>query len=840
MRSDHTPFRRFRARVVMVLLTLLGVGSAGAWNQPTHKAVNHQAVEKFKVAFGGARKFTLGPVNFAEFYTGVGLIGARYFAATTTPDRRTLQLTAWVTEGGDWADEPQLYAAVRHFYDPLALSGVHYLTDQSTAHGRYDQPMVDAVTWALSAADNPFSWHEALVAYKRAMEIPEDGQTPGVIRGSHFKLDIALHPKDRAEEREIHLARAYRALGETMHLLADMVQPAHVRNDSHPRDEPVEDAVHAADVRALASAPVDARMVPDLRSAGGGARHRPEQLFLTLAEFTNRSFYSSDTVYDGPSGVNPRNQENPYPRPQFKHLLPRKVKVKKDGTDVAKATEEGTELDAWVAPFLGGTIPMATKGTYWHYVPPSFAKQQARVLIPIAIHAAADLMHQFYPTMELQGRFDDPELLVDNRDRKPLARHRVEVEATMVHHLDEDPAWNDEGLSISYAGPAELVFERGGRLRRTVPLAFQQGRLTQAHDHRGTMVDGPLSLYLRLGKGPALPRPEAHTALEDGDAVYVRVKAGSRTFSGPKLHYAFPVQRVEAVFQDLGLRPDEAAPGLGVRRIAVTADAVNRSFPARPDGQQLVPEYTGTMELAFIDERGRLNKTIPVWFEEGRLSRISDPQGNLVPEPLVLYGDESSRQKLTDWEELYQVEPEHTVSLVLWVDDRRLIRSNSWTYGVESEEVDGTYSGTLRLGGTEKLRDAIVTMFSYGFYPVALAICKATDRPPMSLAEVRSAVDNATTSHVVEVPLSMTVVSEGARRVTVDVTVTGDGGVDTRVTSTGSYHNGELRFKIRFPDGAELDMTGHLQGVRLTGTASGSAWGVVGDALEGSWSVRRE
>lgn len=840
MGGDRTLRSSSLTRRWVLAVALLAAGTTEAWNQKTHKAVNHQAVEKFKIAFGGAGKYRLGPVDFDEFYTGVGLIGARYLAATTSPDRRTLQLTAWVTEGGDWADEPQLYAAVRHFYDPLALSGVHYLTDQSTAHGRYDQPMVDAVTWALSATDNPFCWHEALAAYKRAMETPEDGQTPGEIRGSHFKLDIALHPKDRAEEREIHLARAYRALGETMHLLADMVQPAHVRNDSHPRDEPVEDNVHAADVLALAGAPVDAKMVPDLKSAGGSRLHRPEQLFFVLASFTNRSFYSSDTVYDGPSGVNPRNQEIPYPRPQFKDLAQRKVKVKTDGTDLAGATEEGTELDAWVAPFLGDTIPLATKGLYWHYVPPSFAKQQARVLIPIAIHAAADLMHQFFPTLELEGRFDDPELLVDDPERKPLARHRVEVEGTMVHRVDQDPAWEDEGLTISYTGAADLVFERNGRLRRTVPLAFQQGRLARFEDHQGEMVDSPLRLYLRQGKGPALPKAEAHTAVEDGDAVYVRVKAGSRTFAGPKLHYAFPVERVDAVFEDLGLRPDEGAPAMGVRRIAVTAEAENRSFPARPDGTQLAPAYTGAMELAFVDERGRLSKTVPVWFEEGRLTRISDPQGRLVTEPLVLYGDESSRQKLTDREKLYEVKPEHAVSLVLWVDDGRLIRSNTWVYGVESEEVDGTYSGTLRLGGTEKLRRWVVTMFSYGFYPVAQAIAKATNSPPLSMDQVRTAVDGATTSHVVEVPLALTVTSESPRRVTVEVTVTSDEGVETRATSAGSYANGELRFKVSFPDGSELDMTGRLQGVTLTGTATGRAWGVVTDAVEGSWTVRRE
>jgi hypothetical protein len=828
-------------RWFLVVVALLAASPIGAWDQETHTAINQEAVVKFEKAFAGEPKYILGPLNpKREFYTGVGLISAHYFAATLRPSQRTLEWKVWIAKGGDWADEPQLYAAVRHFYDPLALSGSHHLTDQSAAHARYDQPMMDAVTWALSAADNPFCWREALTAYKRAMEIPEDGQKPDVIRGSHFKLDVALRPKDRAEEREIHLARADRGLGETLHLLADMTQPAHVRNDSHPRDEPVEDNVNAKDVGDFAGKSVDARMVPQLRSAGGGRLHLPEQLFYVLASFTNRHFYSSDTVYDGPAGVNPRNQEIPYPSPQFSDLKRRTVKINTDGDDIAVAGKDGTELDAWVGSFVGETIPLATEGLYWYYVSPAFAKRQARVLIPIAVNACADLMHQFYPTLELEGRFEDPELLVDEVKRKPLARHRVEVGGTMVHHVDRDPAWEEQELSISYSGPAGLVFSNDGRVRREIPVVFHEGRLTQYRDHRGDLVDGPLHLHLHQVTGPRPPKAEAHTGIDDGDVVYVEVKAGSRTFTGPKLRYTFPVDRIEAEFSDLGLRPDEDDSGLGVRRIAVAAEAINRTFDRRPGEIQLAPAFTGPVDLAFVDEEGRLSKTVPLWFEEGRLSRISDPGGRLIDEPLVLYGDESSQQKLTDQEEVYEVEPGHTVSLVLRVDEDRRIRSNVWTYGQESEEIDGTYHGTLRIGGSEKLRGFVVNVFSVAFYPVAQAIAKMADAPPMSFAEVRDAVDDNTTTNTVEAPITLTVVTESARRVAIDLTISMEDGTDTRVAGSGTFQGGELRFSVRFRDGSELEMAGRLRGSTLRGTATGHAWGVVGDAAHGSWRVRRE
>lgn len=119
------------------------------------------------------------------------------------------------------------------------------------------------------------------------------------------------------------------------------------------------------------------------------------------------------------------------------------------------------------------------------------------------------------------------------------------------------------------------------------------------------------------------------------------------------------------------------------------------------------------------------------------------------------------------------------------------------------------------------------------------AIAKATGSPPMTMAQVRAAVDSATTSHTAEVPITLTIVSESGRRIAVDATITGEDGTDTRVSGTGTFHNGELKFDVRFRDNSELEMTGRLQGATLTGTATGRAWGVVGDAAEGAWSVRR-
>ena len=97
--------------------------------------------------------------------------------------------------------------------------------------------------------DNPFSFFVALSAYKAALEVRDDLPLPPALGSLHFKTSLSLAPKDHDDQRSLQLSRAYRALGESMHMLADMTQPAHVRNDSHPADEPIEAATFSDHVR---------------------------------------------------------------------------------------------------------------------------------------------------------------------------------------------------------------------------------------------------------------------------------------------------------------------------------------------------------------------------------------------------------------------------------------------------------------------------------------------------------------------------------------------------------------------------------------------------------------
>ena len=133
-------------------------------------------------------------------------------------------------EGGYSADEPELYASFRHFYDPIAEEQRRpaYLTDHIEELNSYFQvfaggmtinfvnPKVDARDWAINGTnheglgENEYSWNQGVKYIQKAFS----SQNP--------------------VEKSKLFAQGWRALGETMHLLADMTVPAHVRNDSHP------------------------------------------------------------------------------------------------------------------------------------------------------------------------------------------------------------------------------------------------------------------------------------------------------------------------------------------------------------------------------------------------------------------------------------------------------------------------------------------------------------------------------------------------------------------------------------------------------------------------------
>lgn len=337
------------------------------------------------------------------------------------PGDKAMSYSEWIEEGGFTADEPEMWQALRHFYDPTAPVGKRRLTDfkdwnlwAARNAGRLftNMPRLDAVAWAVegpadgSFKPNEYSWNRGVEFMRRAcfsQESPAD--------------------KDRL------FAAAWRSLGETLHLLADMTVPAHVRNDSHPglglvpligvtdrwgslKKDPYESTLEANVIRAdiydllagnshptldllrrfldpaLAEA-IDA--IPDREDPGAPERNI-RGLFHALALYTNRNFFSQDTFSGTLEGtaIAPANKMPAYASPRLEDCPP-------DGNYRVR------EIPGAGKTLMGVKDRLSTSG--WS-VSRAVAVSQGRVLIPAALYAGAKLLDWFIPRFEVAVTLD--------------------------------------------------------------------------------------------------------------------------------------------------------------------------------------------------------------------------------------------------------------------------------------------------------------------------------------------------------------------------------------------------------------------------------------------------
>lgn len=122
----------------------------------------------------------------------------------------SLQIYEWIQDGADFEDDGD--NPKNHFHNPLAK--VNRQSSWATA-GLNDFPFYgdSALLWAQNRNQNPtntdWSWD--------------------AVRFKYYNGLTATSPGDR----QAYLAQTFRGIGHLIHLLQDMAQPAHVRNDAH-------------------------------------------------------------------------------------------------------------------------------------------------------------------------------------------------------------------------------------------------------------------------------------------------------------------------------------------------------------------------------------------------------------------------------------------------------------------------------------------------------------------------------------------------------------------------------------------------------------------------------
>ena len=253
-----------------------------------HRTINLYAIKAFLNQVGNDPLFKKYDFQNGNDLMGMAVIQPGDWLDDIQEGLRTGKWYQWVIEGGYSADEPESYMSLRHFYDPLgANQGATYLTDHvdeilgSMAMGK--NPKMDAKWWG--ALHSPYS----------------------IDKGKEFMIS-AFSSSDSQEKEKLFVA-AWRSLGETMHLLADMTVPAHVRNDSHPgiwwtnliTDKYRADSYEAyvdQDIVDSCLGQADPDLLEEINSIPKDEDGflKVIQLFDIIAGYTNRNYFSLDTI----------------------------------------------------------------------------------------------------------------------------------------------------------------------------------------------------------------------------------------------------------------------------------------------------------------------------------------------------------------------------------------------------------------------------------------------------------------------------------------------------------------------------------------------------------------
>ena len=524
--------------IAILLMIITMPVSSFAWEQETHMRINLEAIKKFYEVFKDTEKYKNSPVIKDSVYKGLAVTNSTKWEKDHEMGVADKTFAGWLIHGGFSADEPHLYASVRHFFDPVPLDKP-WLTDQISLHGTWNYvtslevPNIDAKTWGISHKENPYSFESAMEYYYKALTIRDNKKPTGFFPTNISIKSMEVEAKTIEEERSLYLAAAFRALGETMHMMSDMTQPAHVRNDSHPKIEPLEQSINGWDVRTFVKdgLKVDSRISSMFISSGGTKKYSVDEMFLETAKYTNSNFFSEDTIYDKKLGVMPVNGEvdsnnEGYKSPQLSNLK------------AVNTNESFINYTTYFGEFNNEDIPLArrvynTENTSYK-ITSSMAQKQGSVLIPVSIAACSDLIDRFFPKLVLISNVVDEKVEKDQYGNEKLV---YTIDAQMNHEYEETDAWKDANLKIKYSGPGSLVITEKDKVVREIKVSFDEGKLFEIENYKKKMAYAKLKLYYKKSNETELTTEEAYYEISPDQKAYFQIEAGGRLFKSEEISF---------------------------------------------------------------------------------------------------------------------------------------------------------------------------------------------------------------------------------------------------------------------------------------------------------------
>lgn len=417
----------------------------------------------------------------------------------------------WIIRGGFTADVPEVPASLRHFYDPTQPPGSRYLTDIANAEimgslQKYalTNPHIDGVEWALG----------------KPGDFSLDAQTHQYTweRGKRW-ITMALIEKDKYKRDEF-MAKAWRSLGETLHMIADNGCPSHVRNDAHPspvwnnntwfgNPDPYEelvDMIRNEDPSmfiSFASGTPD----PGFVSAISGLK-KAELIAHEMALYTNKNFVTNETISgkdrSGKQISQITHPSTPYGSPLLQQLTYERV-------DFAYVSPSGVRqcTDRY---YFSDVVPVMCEP----YVDIESVKSQAKALFPNIIEAGSRVIPLFIPKLQIEIKSAGNNLLKGR-----------------IKHM-KDAEYPDE---IKYQGEVTIqVKDNRYRIKKEAVVMATNGQF-ECNQLPGGQVDDVLTAFVDFGgirvqsneivptkvkENPA-PAPAGSGASIDRIIIYVQV-----------------------------------------------------------------------------------------------------------------------------------------------------------------------------------------------------------------------------------------------------------------------------------------------------------------------------
>jgi hypothetical protein len=287
--------------------------------------------------------------------------------------KRQKKISEWIIDGGFSGDEPEGPMAMRHFYDPTNKAKP-YLTDMDfiakvsdiVLHTVATNPEISAVDWA---SDKDTGIGERDILYKQDYSFPDAKR--------YFKEAVESKDPDN-----MGYGNAWRAVGETMHLMADMGLSPHVRNDGHGLFDKdyVETHTTATHMRTYNNT----RWTQTIDYS----RSVPEVMH-DMAAFTNKNCFSQDTI-TVPGQTKYANGMPAYSSPVIGDIQDHYAHHTVDGVRVRSAAES-----------LGTRFSLRKKPCY--VIDRTVMAEQLYVLVPTIVRASESILERFLPMFQVQA-----------------------------------------------------------------------------------------------------------------------------------------------------------------------------------------------------------------------------------------------------------------------------------------------------------------------------------------------------------------------------------------------------------------------------------------------------